>query len=133
MKKALSILISLIYFILTVGISFNIHYCKGEIKSISVIVEDTDCCCEDENNVVCNITDDCCDDEEYLLQFSSNNQLVSINNISFEQNFSILNNKLTHINIFLDDIDLIIPNNLEFLPPKIEHKYIKNCSLIFYA
>jgi len=134
MKKILSILASLVYFSLTIGISFNVHYCKGEIKSVSVIVEKTDCCCEKESNMVCGIVEDaCCDDEEYIFQFSSNNQLVNINNISLEQNFSILNKKTTQIKPFLEDIDIITSYYLEFLPPKIEHKYIQNCSLIFYA
>ena len=133
MKKTLSILSSLIYFTLTIGISFNVHYCKGEVKSISVFEKDTDCCCNDENAIMCSMKNNCCNDEEYLFQFYSDNQLASINSFSFDQYKLILNEKLVNIEPILEDIDLITSNNSDFPPPKIEHRYIQNCSLLFYA
>jgi len=77
MKKNLPILASIVYFTLIIGVSFNVHYCEGDVKSISVFKDTKDCCCESENNTSCNISSNCCDNKEYLLQFYSDNQLVS--------------------------------------------------------
>ena len=133
LRKLLTILASVVYFILTIGISFNVHYCEGEVKSISVFEGNETCCTTNECNISCTIPDNCCDDEEYLLQFFSDNQLLSIRNISFHQYVFILNKKLIYVEPILEKNDLIKSYNLDLPPQKNEYRYIQNCSLLFYA
>ena len=47
MKRLSTISFSIIYLLLTAGFTMNIHYCLGEIESVSIIPIADDCCCGD--------------------------------------------------------------------------------------
>ncbi|MGZ3864483.1 MAG: HYC_CC_PP family protein [Bacteroidia bacterium] len=45
MKKLFFIFFSFLYLVSSAGVSFNVHYCGGKIKSISFFTSEEDGCC----------------------------------------------------------------------------------------
>lgn len=72
MNRFSSILISSIYFLLTIGITLNIHYCMGQVESVSWMPFTDICCCDTGD-----IPKGCCGDEWILLQYRPNEQILT--------------------------------------------------------
>ncbi|MBN1252058.1 MAG: hypothetical protein JXR51_08900 [Bacteroidales bacterium] len=132
-KKLFSISISFVYLIITIGITFNVHYCNGKVNSISFFENNDICCCESDIDASCNISGDCCKNEYYLFQFLPENQLLSFNLISFNNTFSILKQNLTIICLESDKNNDIFTNNIDLSDFKLIDKFIQNCSLLYYG
>ena len=79
MKRISAILFSTVYLLLNTGFIMNIHYCLGEIESVSVIPIADNCCCGDNN-----VDMGCCGNELLIFQFSPDDQLVNSENIVFK-------------------------------------------------
>lgn len=47
MRKLATILISVFYLTVTVGLAVNAHYCGGELESVGLYQGGDDCCCSD--------------------------------------------------------------------------------------
>ena len=71
MKRISAISFSVLYLLLTAGFTMNIHYCLGEIESISIIPVANNCCCGDTSMDM-----GCCGNETMIFQFSPDDQLV---------------------------------------------------------
>jgi hypothetical protein len=71
MKKAFTILFSLVYLFLITGITIEVHYCMGEVKSFSFYADNHWCCCESDA-----MPPGCCTDEQLVLQFNPGEQLT---------------------------------------------------------
>jgi hypothetical protein len=71
MKRFLSISLAMMYLLLTAGFTINIHYCLGEIQSVTPFVKADSCCCGTDEMPV-----DCCGDEQMIFQFSPDDQLI---------------------------------------------------------
>ena len=54
MRKLINILVALLLFIGTIGVTFNMHFCSGKLVSTSFISKQTKCC--GENCKTCNDT-----------------------------------------------------------------------------
>jgi len=79
MKRISAISFSVVYLLLTAGLTMNIHYCLGEIESVSIIPVADNCCCG-ENGVDMG----CCGNETMIFQFSPADQLVQSDNPVFK-------------------------------------------------
>lgn len=71
MKRAVTVLFSLVYLFLVTGITINVHYCMGEVKSVTLYSEGQLCCCETDSMPL-----GCCSDETLVVQFSPDDQLA---------------------------------------------------------
>ncbi len=74
MKRFLAIPLFLIYFIAITGVMVNLHYCGGEIDSVTVMVEKPNCCCDkDANNSTTHKSvseKDCCSDKAFTVKIN---------------------------------------------------------------
>ncbi|MFT5971134.1 MAG: hypothetical protein ACI8ZO_001653 [Flavobacteriales bacterium] len=77
MKRMLSILIALYYLAGSAGISMNLHYCAGEIESLSIGTEADFCCCAGFEKV-----NTCCGDTQIVFEIEEDQELI-VNNFSF--------------------------------------------------
>lgn len=57
MRSIAAILLSLTYLVTTSGFIVGVHYCQGEVESVTIGAEAGHCCCQDFD------MDACCDDE----------------------------------------------------------------------
>ncbi|NJO90583.1 MAG: hypothetical protein HC831_17705 [Chloroflexia bacterium] len=88
MKKLASIIISIVYLVLSTGILVNLHYCQGEIESISIVTNNSKCCCASME-----FDDDgCCKNEQLLVQFDNDEQIVT-NAPDFQKVFKFIENE----------------------------------------
>ena len=73
MKKLASIIVSIVYLVLSTGVLVNLHYCQGEIESISVVTNNSLCCCAtidfDDNG--------CCKNEQLLVHLDNDEQIIT--------------------------------------------------------
>ncbi len=68
MKKYLFIFFSFFYFIAASGVTLNLHYCGGELKTVSLLKTNEDGCCgADEEEMG---DDGCCKNTTTLLKIS---------------------------------------------------------------
>jgi hypothetical protein len=71
MKKILHISILLFYLPAVLGVGFNIHYCGGEVESVSVFTAGgKGCCCGDMNLT------GCCNDRHEFIKLDENSQVT---------------------------------------------------------
>ena len=71
MKRFLIILFASFYLLLTAGFTINIHYCLGEVESITPFIQADVCCCGTDEMPM-----DCCGDKQMVFQFSPDDQLI---------------------------------------------------------
>lgn len=126
MKKLLSISILFYYLVITIGLFVNIHYCKGEVKSIKIGTNNNSSCCAAD---ICKSS--CCDDELLLIRHDNEHKIVQSHN--------------TSVNLYAEKIHFITNNNIDeyidnepirFIdipPPKNVPTWILNSSLTFYG
>ncbi|MGV8094662.1 MAG: hypothetical protein AB2L24_22645 [Mangrovibacterium sp.] len=72
MKKLVSILISVFYLTVTIGLIVDVHYCYGEIESVRLYGEPEDCCCGDDSSDI-----SCCHSDVQFIKFENKPTLVS--------------------------------------------------------
>lgn len=127
MKRILAFILALFYITLTSGAYINIHYCGGDIQSVDLGAQHELCCCGmDYSN------SSCCENEIVQLKIDVDQDVVFVKNINSKLFLSNIisnsSNELTET--VFNDIkfnDIFIP------PPKSEHIWLINCTLIFYG
>ncbi len=72
MKQLQAILITGYYLLATIGVAVNVHYCHGDIASVTVYMSHGSCGCEEEMGM-----DACCDDATYQFQLQEEQQVPS--------------------------------------------------------
>jgi hypothetical protein len=123
-KKFNLLFFAAFYLLLSFGFGIKIHYCHGNLSSISYVTSLSNCECSDESTIM-----PCCNDVEKLFQLDEKTRLPEIFHPEFN-NFIAGNCPLIVDNI--ESIEIHGSNELEVIdrgPPK----YIKFSSLIFYA
>ena len=78
MKRYLTILFSFLYLFLAMGISVNLHYCHGEVDSVSFFSQEGSCCCHKAGK-----PSHCCFDENYKYELNSEQFFSSLKSYSF--------------------------------------------------
>ena len=128
MKRFLTISMAMMYFLLTAGLTINVHYCLGEIESITPFVKAYSCCCGTNEMPM-----DCCGDEQMIFQFSPDDQLVKSDNSIFKapllETIEIASLRF----IENEDHQKVIIKSCKSPPPDRIPIWLKNSSFIFYG
>lgn len=127
MRSVVSIILSIIYFSLSISASINLHYCGGKIAHVSLIGETQNCCCGP------GTTDySCCNDENIQLELDIDQKQIINQNINFQALFvySFLAVELVNESEIAEEEN----NNLEyFIPPKPNPIWLMNSNFTFYC
>jgi hypothetical protein len=135
LKNLAVILFALVYLTLAVGFNLNVHYCKGEVESVSILgVTDHDCCQKVTKTFCCleKKTDDCCDDEVILVQLDDDERIVqSPPTLEVSR---VVGEKTPSLATVRRPSRLQPPPQYTSLPPPLpEPRWLMNCSLTFYG
>lgn len=81
MKKAISILLLMVYLALSIGVSVSKHFCGGSLARISLFsAEKKQCAC---SLMKSSKESDCCEDEISVVKLATDQNLVKLNTFSF--------------------------------------------------
>ena len=85
-KKHISIFLAVLLLVSNVGLAFNVHYCGGEIASVSLnsalpTMQSEKGCCEKK---VVSKKDGCCKDKKIVFQKKSDNDVVKTFSFQFD-------------------------------------------------
>jgi len=128
MKRISVILFSAVYLLLTAGFTMNIHYCLGEIESISIIPIADDCCCGDTSMDM-----GCCGNETMILQFSPDDQLIQSDNTVFKAPLFEIIEIATIRSIDHEDHEKVALKNCNSPPAENIPIWLKNSNFTFYG
>lgn len=128
MKKALSIIISLIYLMLSTGAAVNLHYCGGKLANININNHSEGCCCGNKE-----MSKSCCNDKEFNLSLDVDQQVAQLIQIpTNDVVFSILTSlTLSQYQEYTTNEKIFIEHNIP--PPKSDPIWLLNCSLKYYG
>ena len=89
-KKHISIFLAFLLLVSNVGLSFNVHYCGGELASVSLnsvlpSLQSEKGCCEKK---VTSKKDSCCKDKKIVIQKKSDNGIVKT--FSFQMDYAFV-------------------------------------------
>lgn len=126
MKKQLAIVLAMLYTLLTVGINVSLHYCCGDIASVSFYSPATSCCGDDAG------ADSCCQDRVVVVHLDDQQALKA--RVELLQISGIAETILVEF--------VPTPNRGDALPavglkseihlPK-EPAWLRYCSLVYYG
>ena len=127
MKRTSSIVLAFLYVLTSVGLTVNVHYCGGKLKSIQLLFDTPSCCCGETKKM-----DGCCDDESYFVQLDTDHQISPSQELSFEfpELVAGLNDFENVERIYARNEKWIVP--LERPPPKSALRLLY-CSLTYYG
>ena len=89
-KKHISIFLAVLLLVSNVGLAFNVHYCGGEISSVSLnstlpSVQSEKGCCEKK---VASKKDSCCKDKKVVIQKKGDNGIIK--SFSFQMDYAFV-------------------------------------------
>ena len=90
MKNFIIILFSTFYLLTSIGGNFNLHYCGGNLKSISFISQKSCCADKMENK-------GCCQNKTIVVKANDKHQSSKIDKINFAKIVLILDNSIPEI------------------------------------
>lgn len=73
MKKTVIILLAAFYLIIASGVTFNLHYCGGKLKTVSLFSNNEEGCCGSKKK-----SKGCCKDKTTLIKVEDSHQLSHI-------------------------------------------------------
>lgn len=135
LQKSISVLLAFFLLVSSSGWSLNIHYCGGEIASVTAFEKGGSNCCghHSEKEVCCSTEQDehneCCSDD--LLQVELEDSVLSFFNVDFDFFATFLCNGISSFSIEVEDS---FPRHLYYYcksnaPPL----YLLYSQLVFYA
>jgi hypothetical protein len=131
MKKALFILYTFYYLLLSIGVHGTAHECMGRLTEIAWGHEPLSCVCDafldDDHEDV-----DCCDDREVEIWLQED-QLAQKNQHLFEAGIFALPGGFTPFPVASFEVENDLPIGPKALKPPNERLYLAHCSLQFYA
>ena len=127
MKKVITFLFSLVYFVASMGVALNIHYCDGEIENIKLFTSQSKCCCAASQEMT-----QCCDDETMVLQIKIEQQVSKILRIKESNTNSVIPGFVLKLTGFEAEVPTLITNN-NLPPPQPQSLWLEHHSLIFYG
>lgn len=89
-KKHMSIFLAILLLVSNIGLAFNVHYCGGEISSVSLnstlsSIQTEKGCCEKK---VATKKDSCCKDKKVVIQKKGDNDVVK--SFSFQMDYAFV-------------------------------------------
>jgi len=128
MKKVSSILLSILYLLVSAGIFINMHYCGGELESVSLLSEQKVCCCDGSE-----MASNCCNNKHFFLQFNGDQKVTASNTLSFDQFKFIKVEKLVLVNFEILEVELQNLFSYDLPPPPKQAIWKTNCTFLFYG
>jgi hypothetical protein len=126
MKRFLTIIFAFLYLSLTIGASFDVHYCGGNIQSVKINAENIKSCCGDDESE----TAGCCSNRSYFVQLD----------VEQEINYQDIVFYIFKSNVIVNDflVDFISTSDkeeyyYEYTPPNTVKKFILFSSLTYYG
>ncbi len=98
MKQLLSIIIALYYLAGSIGLDVNVHYCAGQIESVSLVSANS-CCCLTQG-----LMKSCCGDE--TISFELADEDVIVNSVQEFKPFVVMITPQVHYSENLGDVKL---------------------------
>lgn len=126
MKKTTAIFLATFYFLITIGVVINVHYCHGFVSEVSLFDEAT-CGCDDTGKA-------CCHNETIVLIDQNDQKLVSTQVFNFNVDKIIVELESIQDNEHI--LPLILENKIEVQnesPPNAPPLWLLNCSFTFYG
>ena len=110
-KKQISIFLAVLLLVSNVGLAFNVHYCGGEISSVSLnstlpSLKSEKGCCEK----IVDKKDSCCKDKKIVIQKKADNGIVKSFSFQFDYSFLVPE----HNNLIVFTAVPSFKNNLNF-------------------
>jgi len=133
MKVLISILSSFLYLSLSLNITFNVHYCKDEFKSVSFLANSHKCCCATTEASFCSDNNNCCENIRYAFLFDADEKNTNPITISSKHFLPVKAKKNTSDNIISKQDKKIKYSFYDIPPPKKNAIYKQICSLVFYG
>jgi hypothetical protein len=95
-KKHISVFLAVLLLVSNVGLAFNVHYCGGEIASVSLnsalpSLQSEKGCCETKSSK----KDSCCKDKKIVVQKKTDNVIVK--SFSFQFDYAFVVPEYNHI------------------------------------
>jgi hypothetical protein len=89
-KKQISVFLAVLLLVSNVGLAFNVHYCGGEISSVSLnstlpSLKSEKGCCEK----IVDKKDSCCKDKKIVIQKKVDNGIVKSFSFQFDYSFLV--------------------------------------------
>jgi len=128
MKRFLAITFAMLYLLLTAGFTVNIHYCLGEIESVTPFIANENCCCESTEMPM-----GCCGDEQITFQFSPDEQLIKSDQSIFKVPLLEVIEIASVRSIENEVIQKEINKFCKSPPPKDIPIWLKHSNLTFYG
>lgn len=128
MKKTVIYILVLFYFLLSVGVTTSIHFCKDKVRSISfsAFANDYSCCGKKK------MKKGCCKNIRVTFKKQGSEKIQAIDKIQFQTCFIIPDN-----NCKFERSNSVIVNDDQYLPvshppplSSFPELYIKNCTFI---
>lgn len=69
MKRSITFILTLVYFVVSTGFIVNVHYCAGKLSSIKIEQKIKKCCCKKQHK-------GCCKTEQKLVKLSSKSKVA---------------------------------------------------------
>ena len=133
MKILLSILLSFSYLLLSLNITFNVHYCNDEFESVSFFTGSNTCCCSSIEMVFCDIKCNCCENIQYSFLFDTDEQIVESISVPFRTFHHIEIKEIIKHNLALTQSKKLKFSLYDIPLPHKKAIYKQNCSYIFYG
>jgi len=133
MKILLSILLSFSYLLLSLNITFNVHYCSDEFESVSFFAGSDTCCCSSMEIVFCDIKGNCCENIHYSFLFDTDEQIVQSISVPFRSFHHIEIKEIIKNSPVLSQSKKLKHSFYDLPPPPKKAIYKQTCSLIFYG
>ncbi len=126
-RKAAALVLMVFYLVLSIGVNLNVHFCGGNLKSVSVSSEGSKCCCDSEEK-----SNKCCSDKSVFVQYDTDEKQVSsfrfeLGKLSFEiRNWMATDTAVT-------EVSKTKHHEYGKAPPPKKPLWLRHCSLTYYG
>ena len=133
MKIILSILSAFLYLMLSLNITFNVHYCNNEFESLSILESSNTFCCPEMEVKFCASQESCCEIIRLSFLFDADEKVAIPLSTSVKDFQSVKIKEVIKTSPALNQNRKIKHLFCDLPPPIYKDIYKENCSLVFYG
>ncbi len=133
MKILLSILPASLYLMLSLNITFNVHYCNDEFESLSFFGESDTYCCSAMEVKFCASQESCCEIIRLSFLFDADEKVANPLSISVKDFQLVKAKEVIKTSPALNQNQKLKHLFCDLPPPLKKAIYKQNCSFIFYG
>jgi undecaprenyl pyrophosphate synthase len=127
MKKIITAILAVLYFAVSSGMVFNIHYCKNKVSSVQIDLLAKDLCgCSKKGKKTAK--KNCCKTEHKIIKLATDYK-ISTTNYTIHAPVEVLDTNHFSFNVTSTKVDVFQQAN-NHIPPLISFQdtYLKNCT-----